>query len=240
MPYSPKHKRDTREKILESARRLFNRNGYSGVSIEEIMSEAGLTHGGFYRHFRGKDELYAEAVRQFLCKKTPAAWQTRRQPTAVTKHRAQRIVEAYFSREHLDDHDGCCPLLGTASDVERRGELVKAAYQEVVEQLVKVFEDHLNGPRAHKRALALVALCVGGMVLARNVCDSDLADDFRRTARAEVLRTAGWNSNPHLYSTCCITTSQRARRRSDRVKGPEPISTCNGREGWPAIVAALR
>ena len=72
MPYSPEHKRDTREKILESARRLFNRKGYSGVSIEEIMSDAGLTHGGFYRHFSGKDELYAAAVRQFLCTMTPA------------------------------------------------------------------------------------------------------------------------------------------------------------------------
>jgi len=49
MPYSPKQKRDTREKILESARRLFNRKGYAGVSIEEIMNDAGLTHGGFYR-----------------------------------------------------------------------------------------------------------------------------------------------------------------------------------------------
>jgi TetR/AcrR family transcriptional regulator, transcriptional repressor for nem operon len=193
MPYSPKHKRDTREKILESARRLFNRNGYSGVSIEEIMSDAGLTHGGFYRHFTGKDELYAAAVRQFLCKKTPAAWQKRREQRAVTKPRAQRIVDAYFSREHFDDRDGCCPLLGTACDVQRRGEVVKAAYQEVVEQLVKVFEDHLNGPRARKRALALVALCVGGMVLARNVGDPGLADDFRRTAYAEVLRAAGWN-----------------------------------------------
>src|SRR5947199_2907690 len=85
MPYSPKHKRDTREKILESARRLFNRKGYSGVSIEEIMSDARLTRGGFYRHFNGKDELYAAAVRQFLCKKTPAAWQKRWEPSAVTK-----------------------------------------------------------------------------------------------------------------------------------------------------------
>jgi AcrR family transcriptional regulator len=100
VPYSPKQKRDTREKILESARRLFNRKGYSGVSIEEIMSDAGLTHGGFYRHFTGKDELYAAAVRQFLCKKTPAAWQKRRDPSAVTKPRGQRIVDAYFSREH--------------------------------------------------------------------------------------------------------------------------------------------
>src|SRR5262249_37309887 len=107
MPYSPEHKRDTREKILESARQLFNRNGYTGVSIEEIMSRAGLTHGGFYRHFSGKDELYAAAVRQFLCRKTPAPWQKRREPAAVTKTRAQRIVDAYFSREHFDDRDGC-------------------------------------------------------------------------------------------------------------------------------------
>jgi TetR/AcrR family transcriptional regulator, transcriptional repressor for nem operon len=192
MPYSPKHKRDTREKILESARRLFNRNGYSGVSINEIMIDAGLTHGGFYRHFSGKDELYAAAVRQFLCKKTPARWQKQRERSAVTKSHAQRVVDAYFSQQHFDDHDGCCPLLGTASDVERRGEMVKAAYQEVVEQLVRVFEGHLKGPRPHERALALVALCVGGMVLARNVRDSDLADNFRRSAHAEVLRTAGW------------------------------------------------
>jgi TetR/AcrR family transcriptional repressor of nem operon len=192
MPYAPKQKRDTREKILESARRLFNRKGYAGVSIEEIMSDAGLTHGGFYRHFSGKDELYAAAVRQFLCKKMPAAWQKRRAPSAVTKHRAQRIVDAYFSREHFDDHEGCCPLLGTAAEVERSGEAVQAAYQEVVEQLVKVFEDHLDEPKARERALALVALCVGGMVLARNVGDPDLADDFRRSAHAEVLRTTGW------------------------------------------------
>ena len=193
MPNSPKHKRDTREKILESARRLFNRKGYAGVSIEEIMSDAGLTHGGFYRHFSSKDELYAAAVRQFLCKKAPAAWQKRRTPGPVTKHRAQRIVDAYFSREHFDDREGCCPLLGTAADVERSGEAVKAAYQEVVEQLVKVFADHLKAPQAREGALALVALCVGGMVLARNVRDRALADDFRRAAHAKVLTAAGWN-----------------------------------------------
>jgi TetR/AcrR family transcriptional regulator, transcriptional repressor for nem operon len=56
--------------------------------------------------------LYAAAVRQFLCKKKPAVWQKPRQPSAVTKPRAHRIVEAYFSREHFDDRDGCCPLLG--------------------------------------------------------------------------------------------------------------------------------
>src|SRR6266850_4796487 len=113
MPYSAKHKRNTRERILESARGLFNSKGFAEVSIDEIMENAGLTHGGFYRHFRDKGELYAEAVRWFLCEEAPKPWQgagTRR--NAAGKSRAQRIVDAYFSRDHFDDHESCCPLIG--------------------------------------------------------------------------------------------------------------------------------
>jgi|SRR5690348_4583743 TetR/AcrR family transcriptional regulator, transcriptional repressor for nem operon len=62
MPYTPEHKARTRERIVESAQRLFNRHGFNGVSIDEIMADAGLTRGGFYNHFGTKDELYAEVV----------------------------------------------------------------------------------------------------------------------------------------------------------------------------------
>ena len=72
MPYTTRHKQDTRQRILESARRLFNSKGFAEVSIGEIMANAGLTHGGFYRHFNDKSELYAEAVQWFLCEATPA------------------------------------------------------------------------------------------------------------------------------------------------------------------------
>lgn len=192
MPYSPKHKQDTRERILESARRLFNSKGFSEVSIEEIMTHAGLTHGGFYRHFSGKDEVYVEAIRYFLCKKTPDPWQAKHAASRTGKTRAERIADAYFSRDHFDDRDSCCPLLGMASDVSRSGEAVKTAYREVAEKLVGVFEAHLDEPKARERALALVALCVGGMVLARGVDDPALADDFRTAAYEQLLRTAGW------------------------------------------------
>ena len=104
MPYSAKHKRNTRERILESARRLFNSKGFAEVSIDEIMENAGLTHGGFYRHFRDKGELYAEAVRWFLCEEAPKPWQdagTRR--NAAGKSRAQRIVDAAPSMIGLRD-----------------------------------------------------------------------------------------------------------------------------------------
>lgn len=192
MPYSPKHKQDTRERILESARRLFNSKGFSDVSIEEIMRHAGLTHGGFYRHFGGKDEVYAEAVRHFLCKEAPDPWQAKQ--VAMAKPRARRIVDAYFSRDHFDDRERCCPLLGLASDVARSGEAVKSAYKEVAQKLVDVFETHLGGPESRDRALALVALCVGGMALARGIDDPALADDFRQAAHQHALKTAGWGS----------------------------------------------
>jgi AcrR family transcriptional regulator len=65
MPYSAEHKRGTRQKILTSAARLFNRKGFFEVTIGEIMTAAGLTHGGFYRHFKSKDELYSEVIAQF-------------------------------------------------------------------------------------------------------------------------------------------------------------------------------
>ena len=86
MPYTKEHKQRTREKIVDSARRLFNRHGFTGVSIDEIMADAGLTRGGFYNHFSTKEELYAEVVQQVLsCAKARA----RATPTALNRGAAE-------------------------------------------------------------------------------------------------------------------------------------------------------
>jgi AcrR family transcriptional regulator len=191
MPYSAKHKQDTRQRILESARRLFNSKGFAEVSIGEIMEDAGLTHGGFYRHFNDKGELYAEAVRRFLCEEAPKPWQ-QRGSSASRKTRAQRIVDAYFSKDHFDDCETCCPLIGLPSDVSRSDDTVKAAYQDVLNRLVSLLQADLAGSDARERALSLVALCVGGMVAARSVEDPALAHDLRRAAyrRAQTVLKA--------------------------------------------------
>ena len=191
MPYSAKHKQDTRQRILESARRLFNSKGFAEVSIGEIMENAGLTHGGFYRHFNDKSELYAEAVQWFLCEEAPKPWQRPRRG-AARKSRAQRIVDAYFSLDHFDDRESCCPLIGLPSDVARSGDAVKAAYQDVLEKLLGLLQADLAGADARERALSLVALCVGGMVGARSVEDPALAHDLRRAAyrRAQTVLKA--------------------------------------------------
>jgi AcrR family transcriptional regulator len=192
MPYSARHKVETRQRILESARRLFNCKGFAEVSIAEIMEEAGLTHGGFYRHFTDKEELYAEAVRWFLCEEAPKPWQRPRRNGH--KRRAERMVDAYFSLDHFDDCETCCPLIGLPTDVARSGGPVKEAYEDVLRKLVGLLQADLGGGQhARERALSLVALCVGGLVAARSVADPALAQELRRAAyrQAQTVLKAG-------------------------------------------------
>ena len=214
MPYTPEHKRDTHQKILESARRLFNRKGFSEVSIDEVMENAGLTHGGFYRHFRNKDQLYAEAVRRFLCTDAPKPWQPTPPRAAMAKKpRGQRVIDAYFSRDHFDDRETCCPLIALPSDVMRGSDTVKGAYREVLEKLINVFLDDLDEPQRRERALALAALCVGGIVTPKCVDDPALADDLRRAAHRQALRIGGWTA----------PTSRRQRKKPQSGRSPNRL-----------------
>jgi TetR/AcrR family transcriptional regulator, transcriptional repressor for nem operon len=193
MPYAPAHKQETRQRILRTARRLFNRKGFAEVTIDEIMTGAGLTRGGFYRHFKTKDELYSEAMAQFLCRNPPEEWQRKHvNPCAEGPALARMIMDAYLSKDHLEDRDGACPTAALASDVSRSGAPVKKAFRMVLETMLTVFAAALPGPDAHERALALVSLCVGAMVVARAVDDPALADALRVAARQHVLASSGW------------------------------------------------
>ena len=218
MPYSREHKRDTREKIIESARRLFNKKGFSEVSIDEVMENAGLTRGGFYRHFRDKDELYTEAVRRFLCATAPKPWQPKPPHQAMArKPRGQRVVDAYFSRDHFEDRETCCPLVALPSDVMRGSDAVKGAYREVLEKLVEIFLDELDEPQRRERALALAALCVGGIVTPKCVDDPALADDLRRAAHRQALQIGGWTARISRRQRM-VTQSRRLPNRLASLK----------------------
>jgi AcrR family transcriptional regulator len=193
MPYRPEHKQETRERIVNSARRLFNRKGFAEVTIDEIMADAGLTHGGFYKHFNAKEELYAEAILQFLCLDAPEPWQSKHvDACAQGPELARMIVNAYLSREHFEDREGGCPLVALPSDVARGGEAVKAAYRQVLNKMVVILAASLPDHEARKQALALVATCIGGILVARAVGDSALAGDIRDAVRRLVFATMGW------------------------------------------------
>ena len=195
MPYSAEHKQETRTRIIKRARRLFNRNGFAEVTIGEIMSEAGLTHGGFYKHFGAKEDLYRVAVLEFIQSEVPEPWQARNiDPRARGKALARMILDAYLSRDHFDDREASCPMIALPSDVARGNGEVKKAFKEVLEMMVDAFAANLPPTRqtSRERALALVALAVGGMVLARAIDDQPLSDEIRDSARRQALETTGW------------------------------------------------
>jgi AcrR family transcriptional regulator len=184
MPYSSEHKIRTRARIVESARKLFNRHGFEQVSIDRIMSEAGLTRGGFYHHFDSKDDLYAEAIHSFVTCNPFKPNFAEHSPRDL----ARKLLDAYLCDEVLDSTDFHCPLYALPGDVARAGQSPQKAYTQLITNLIRVYSRALEGaPDREERAQAIVALCVGAMVLARTTHDEGLRDSVRATARQQAL-----------------------------------------------------
>lgn len=194
MPYTAEHKARTRARVVECARMLFNQHGYEGVSIEMVMARANLTRGGFYNHFRSKEQLFAAAVESFLMGRG-AEWRAEAgiDPEHITGHSAGAMIAGYLSPEHLGDLEGQCPMIALPSDISRGNREVQLAYQKLLTSMVGLFERSLaedNAGEARHRALVLAALCVGGMVLARTLPDSALAEELRAAAFRQALEIA--------------------------------------------------
>jgi TetR/AcrR family transcriptional regulator, transcriptional repressor for nem operon len=193
MPYSAEHRAQVRERIVLSARRLFNRHGFSGVSIDDVMAEAGLTRGSFYAYFDSKNELYAHAITAILKEKPINGWDgVGIDPRAGDV--SAGIIGDYLSVDRFEDIDGSCPLIALPNDVSRTEASVKQAFEQVLRVLVDIFEQGLqrNGAAARRRALAIASLCVGGMVLARTVEDREFGDELRAAARSVALALGRW------------------------------------------------
>jgi AcrR family transcriptional regulator len=183
MPYSPEHSQQVRARILRCARQLFTQRGFSEVSIDEVMAKAGLTRGGFYNHFRNKEELCAESLAAYAQERRadgPGA------ACAGGAEMARELLSRYVSRQHLEDTEAQCPLMALPSDVARAGPTVRAAYREVLEALAGAFEACLAEAapaQARRQGLALAAMCVGAMALARTIDEAALADEICAAAR---------------------------------------------------------
>jgi TetR/AcrR family transcriptional repressor of nem operon len=190
MPYRPDHKSQTRARIVEAARILFNRYGYDNVTIDMVMEAAALTRGGFYGHFNNKEELFGAAVSSFLMGRG-ARWREQAGVNSMDPalDDAANMLRTYLSSEHLGDLEGQCPLIALPSDVGRAGQGVREAYGHLLLAMIGLYERALPGPTRDRRAraMALAALSVGGMVLARTIPDATLAGDVRDAALDHAL-----------------------------------------------------
>jgi AcrR family transcriptional regulator len=194
MPYPVGHRAKVKEKIVQSARRLFNRHGFDNVSIQQIMSGAGLTHGGFYSYFRSKDDLYTNVLGCFF---TDPEWKNHWEGVEVdmaSSQAAAQVVKAYLSRQHFEDVENSCPMVALPTDVMRSGPDTKRAFEGVFAAMVGVLERSVTDEKQDRRAKAqaVAALCVGGMVVARAIENRAAADELREACMSIALQLGGW------------------------------------------------
>ena len=195
MPYPEGHREQVRGRIVESARRLFNRNGFDAVSVDSIMAHAGLTRGAFYGYFDSKSDLYVEVLRCFF---TDPNWKSCWEGIDIDLHApdiAPQIVRAYLSRQHMDDVENSCPMVALPNDVARSEEKVRIAFETVFKAMVSALAREIRDtPQPEEAAMAIATLCIGGMVVARSLNDSGLADRLREAATHTALALGGWEA----------------------------------------------
>lgn len=176
MRASKEEKQQSRERIVAAAARLFREAGVQGASVADVMSAAGMTHGGFYRHFPDKDRLLVAAISSALEDLTRPLLAAADPIEAVRMFRAR-----YLSQDHLESPGQGCPAAALGQDIARAGGDARAAFTDGLSELARglargLGTEHQEG-QARRRALREMAMLVGAVVLAR-AADGSLADEI--------------------------------------------------------------
>jgi TetR/AcrR family transcriptional repressor of nem operon len=183
MRYQPEHKIEVHRKILKDAARRVRAEGITGAAVASVMRDAGLTHGGFYKHFGSKDELLtkslSEAFREVADHLTQAAEKS--QPATAWK----AVVKAYLSPVHCDHAERGCPLAALAPELARAGPAMKAPIRGELVKYKNRMLPFMPGRRVADKERAFFAIfstMIGAVAIARILPD--------QAARARVLASA--------------------------------------------------
>jgi TetR/AcrR family transcriptional repressor of nem operon len=169
-----------KKRILDAAARLFRLRGFEGVTVAEVMKEAGLTHGAFYGHFASKEALVAEAVRRALA--SSAARFKRTIPAAS-------FADGYLSARQRDDRGESCAFSSLGTEASRGSAELRREMTEAVRRQIDRLGEETAGETAREKRRAAIAAwsaMVGAMVLARIVDDDKLSREILSETRASL------------------------------------------------------
>lgn len=180
MSYAPEHKQKSRARILGAASRLFAERGFENVTIDEVMSAAGMTRGAFYAHFKSKSALYAESITTAAAT-SPRALDFLRDGSSLNQ--LLQLAEAYLSRDHVDGHSVPCPLGFLVTDVVNRDPQSRAAYTDVYQRFAARIAAQVPAGKSEKeeRAYGITALLIGGVALGRVIGDDQTVDTLLKS-----------------------------------------------------------
>ena len=181
----------TRERIVKAAASEFRQHGIVATGLADLMSAAGLTHGGFYRHFDSKDQLVAEAS-------AVASAATTDQIAAAASREPRRkgleaVVSRYLSTAHRDNRRDGCPLAALGSELARADmetrNTATAAFLKLVD-IVAGQIDEAKPEEAKKRAMAAVSTMIGALTMSRIMNDRRLSTSLLRNAQEALTENA--------------------------------------------------
>jgi TetR/AcrR family transcriptional repressor of nem operon len=178
-----------RQVIEEVSARLFREQGLKGISVDELMAAAGLTHGGFYGHFDSKDALAAIACAKAF-EQSAGRWRERIQGSPDPSAALKAVVDAYLSPRSRDDPGNGCPATALAADVAREpaGKPVHDVFSAGVKALVRVLQALGEpGEAGRRQALVRLSTLVGALLLARATRADGISQDFLEAARAHLV-----------------------------------------------------
>ena len=189
MGHSKVEKAKTHRRIVKIASKRFREKGVAGVGIAELMKEAGLTVGGFYKHFDSRDDLVAEAVGSAF-----GTWE--RQVDAAASggppFTYAKLIDDYLNEAHRDDPGTGCAYSALAAEISRSDKKTRALAFEQIRNDIQLIAGLLPGKdrrAARSRAILTFSALVGAMTLARNVSDEEMSREILRTV-AEALKNS--------------------------------------------------
>jgi TetR/AcrR family transcriptional repressor of nem operon len=170
---------ETRRRIVAVAAREFNKSGIDGTGVADVMTAAGLTTGGFYKHFSSKDQLVAEALGGALHKSLDSVESKRGGDL-------EAIATGYLSRQHRDSLESSCPLPSVGSELRLAENDARQAITNGIDRFVSIIQacfPDLPAKEAKPKARAILSAMVGAMVLSRIVTDPKLSDHLLRDTK---------------------------------------------------------
>ena len=176
MRYGKDHKQATRQRIVEAAGRRFKQDGIDGAGVATVMSDAGLTNGAFYGHFRSKEDLVANVLADQL--------RAQRQSfDAESSDRAglEAFIRSYLSPEHRDQSADGCPSAALIDEIVRRPAATKRVFTDELAATMNDIASRLDSTdveAARTDALALFGFMLGTLQLARALTDRDLSNQL--------------------------------------------------------------
>ncbi|WP_347555648.1 TetR/AcrR family transcriptional regulator [Robbsia sp. KACC 23696] len=170
----------TRETIVSAASTHIRETGLTGASVAEIMSAAGLTHGGFYRHFDNKDQLIHEAL------EVAAQASLENVQRNIDKGGFNAALDSYLSVHHRDASPPRCPYAALGSELARSSDEARTSVATAIAKFVTALEN--EGEQSHEDSVVAVATMVGALILSRITAGTALSNEFLAQSKKRLRR----------------------------------------------------